>query len=100
MVIVGVYLRKNKVQMTERSNFVVGINQMSSVISFIIFFVSALSVFDISMAQLFTSISIVAAALAILTKDYISNMINGLILMFTNQLSLNDIVKIGANREE
>jgi small-conductance mechanosensitive channel len=37
----------------------------------------------------------VAAALALLTKDYITNMINGLIIMFSDQLSLGDHVRIG-----
>jgi small-conductance mechanosensitive channel len=37
----------------------------------------------------------VAAAIAIISKDYLVNMINGFILMFSNQLSLNDYIKVG-----
>jgi small-conductance mechanosensitive channel len=40
----------------------------------------------------------VAAAIALLSKDYISNMINGMILMFSDQLSIHDDVKIGEHK--
>src|SRR5690606_32825208 len=46
----------------------------------------------------FTSLSIIAAAIAILSKDYISNMINGMIIMFNDQISLGDFVKVGEYR--
>ena len=38
---------------------------------------------------------IVAAAIAILTKDFISNIINGLIIMFSDQLEIGDKIHIG-----
>jgi hypothetical protein len=49
----------------------------------------------VNVEKFFTSITIVAAAIAILSKDYINNMINGLIMMFGDQLALNDYIKIG-----
>jgi small-conductance mechanosensitive channel len=55
-------------------------------------------VMRVNIKELFTSISIIAAAIAIVSKDYISNAINGMILMFNNQISINDHIKIGEHK--
>lgn len=78
-----------------RDNFILGINGIASVLQIFILLISILYYFNIETKEFFTSISIVAAAIAIISKDYIANMINGFILMFSNQLSLNDFVKVG-----
>jgi len=54
-----------------------------------------LLVFDIRPLELLTSLTIVAAAIALLTKDYVTNIINGLIIMFTDQFALGDTIKVG-----
>jgi small-conductance mechanosensitive channel len=89
------YLKKHKRTNEFKDNFVLGINKIASLLSTVGYFLAILAFLDIEVSKFFTSISIVAAAIAILSKDYISNMINGMILMFSNQLSLNDNVKIG-----
>lgn len=98
MVIVNLYIRKHKLKKEMRNNFILGIDRVATVINSLIFIIAALSLFEVSLAQLFTGISIVAAAIAILSKDYISNMINGLIIMFSDQLSLGDYVRIGEHK--
>jgi small-conductance mechanosensitive channel len=98
LVIVSLYIRKHKLNDEIRNNFILGIDRVAAVINTLILIIAVLSLFEVSLPQLFTGISIVAAAVAILSKDYISNMINGLIIMFSNQLSLNDYVKIGDNK--
>jgi small-conductance mechanosensitive channel len=92
--LIYLYNKKKRRQNNYRDNFVLGINKFASLLTAIIVFISLLAIFDIPVSQFFTSISIVAAAIAILSKDYISNMINGMILMFSDQLSLNDNIKI------
>ncbi|MBU6341254.1 MAG: mechanosensitive ion channel family protein [Bacteroidetes bacterium] len=79
-------------------NFIVGVNQIYSLLLFIGVFAGILSLFQINVKELFTSLSIIFAGLAILTKDYISNMINGMIITFAGQLSIGDNVKIGRHR--
>lgn len=98
MLIVNLYLRKRRLKEGSRNNFILGIDRVAVVINSLIFLIAVLSLFEVSLTQLFTGISIVAAAIAILSKDYISNMINGLIIMFSDQLSLNDYVKIGEHK--
>src|SRR5690606_13248010 len=75
MVIANLYLRKHKQKRNLRSNSLLGIDRLANVVSALLFIIAALSLFNISLVQLFTGMSIVAAAIAILSKDYISNMI-------------------------
>ena len=93
LILIGIYNRRHRQKRSE--NFVVGINQVSLVISVFIFFLAVLLLFDITITQLFASVGFAAAAFAILFKDYISNMINGMIIMFNDQVSIGDFVKIG-----
>jgi small-conductance mechanosensitive channel len=92
------YRRKHLEAKGRRDNFILGINQIAGIASFVVFAFAALMVFDIHIREALTAISIVAAAIAILSKDYVSNMINGMILMFSNQISLDDMVQIGEHR--
>ncbi len=93
--LVYLYLKRKHKESDYKDNFIVGINRIASILQVIILLISLLYYFNIETKEFFTSISIVAAAIAIISRDYIVNMINGLILMFSNQFSLNEYVKIG-----
>ncbi len=54
-----------------------------------------LSLLGIDYKTLFTSLSIVAAAVAIVTKDFIAEILSGIILSFSKRMLINDYVKIG-----
>ncbi|HAI74835.1 MAG TPA: Mechanosensitive ion channel [Microscillaceae bacterium] len=95
---VRVYSARTQIAEFHRDNFLLGVRQIYSLLLFIIGVFSAFIFFRIAIREFFTSISIVAAALALLSKDYISNMINGMILMFSDRLSLGDYVKIGQHK--
>jgi len=81
-----------------KDNFLIGIKHMAFVVYAILFLLLFLSAFNISVQEAFTSVSIVAAALAITLKDYVANMINGMIITFQSQISIGDVVKIGDHR--
>ncbi|GAB3656926.1 hypothetical protein GCM10028791_29130 [Echinicola sediminis] len=94
IIIVRLYLRKKEAD-PFRSNFVLGINHIAGILNVAVLVISMMFLFGINPKEFFTSITIVAAAIALLSKDYITNMINGLIIMFSDQLSLGDMIKIG-----
>ncbi len=96
--LVAIYLRRHHQQTDFRDNFIIGINQIASILSFVALVFAIFFLFNINPKEFFTSISIIAAAIAILFKDYINNMINGLILMFSSHLSIDDYVGIGDYR--
>lgn len=98
LVIFSWYIRKNHMAIHEKDNFILGINRISSVLNTTFIIVSVMIFFGIEPVKFLTSITIVAAAIALLFKDYITNMINGLIIMFSDQLSLGDYVIIGDHK--
>lgn len=80
---------------SSRGSFTLGINRIASVLNAIAIIFSLMWAFGINPKDFLTSITIVAAAVALIFRDYITNMISGLIIMFSDQLTLGDYVKIG-----
>lgn len=76
-------------------NFVLGINRISVLLNTFVILITLMLAFGIKPLEFLTSITIVAAAIAILTKDYITGIINGLIIMFSDQIAVGDKIKIG-----
>lgn len=91
------YKRRNQIK-NNKDNFIIGINTIYYLFVSILIFILIMVLLKINIREFFTSISILAAAIAIVSKDYISNAINGMILMFNNQLSINDYIKIGEHK--
>lgn len=89
-----IYLRKNSDEKVH-GNFLLGITWISNILNSVVFVIALMLAIDIRPLEFLTSLTIVAAAIAILTKDYVNNIINGLIIMFTDQFSLGDTIKIG-----
>jgi small-conductance mechanosensitive channel len=96
--LVYIYIKKNHRQHDFRDNFILGIDKIAALLSIFSLIITLFLLFNVDVKEFFTSISIVAAAIAITFKDYLSNMINGMIIMFTDQLSLHDDVKIGDHK--
>lgn len=96
--LVFLYMRKSGRSDEFKDNFILGISQIANILSFITLVFAIFMLFNINAREFFTSISIAAAAIAIISKDYISNMINGMIIMFSDQLSLEDYIKIGGHK--
>ncbi|WPR75436.1 mechanosensitive ion channel family protein [Algoriphagus sp. NG3] len=78
-------------------NFIVGIDRLATLFNMIIVLISLILLFGVEPLKFLTSITIVAAAIALLTKDYITNIVNGLIIMFSDQLEIGDKILIGKN---
>ncbi len=95
LLVVFFYIRKNTAKKGLKNNFELGINHIATMLHTIILVAAVLLLFDIDPINLVTSLSIVAAAIAILSKDYISNMINGMIIMFADELTIGDEIRIG-----
>lgn len=94
IILVRFYLRKKR-RAGLHANFLLGINRIASILNVVIFLLCLMILFDIQPLKFLSSITIVAAAIALLSKDYITNMINGLIIMFSDQLTLGDHIKVG-----
>lgn len=95
LMIVFIYERKHQINRGSKNNFILGINQIANILHTFNLIGSGLGLFGLSPINLITSLSIVAAAIAIISKDYIANMINGMLIMFSDELMIGDEIKIG-----
>ena len=78
----------------KKDNFTAGLSQIARIVYSLIFGVLVLSLFSISMKEAITTLSLLAAALVLITKDYISNLINGMYMTFARIVNIGDTVKI------
>jgi small-conductance mechanosensitive channel len=88
-----VYFRKKGNKM--RDHFVVTITQVAYLIAGILLFFILLLLFRVNIREFLTSMSLMAAALALVFKDYVSNALNGMIFMFSDSFTVGDTVRIG-----
>jgi len=82
----------------QKDNFQFGINNIAKVLVGLGTIVTLFAVFGIDVLTLLTSLSIVAAAVAIITKDYISDFIVGLYFSFSGDFEINDFVQLGEQK--
>ncbi|GAB2992067.1 hypothetical protein GCM10027284_06030 [Cyclobacterium sediminis] len=95
--LVRFYLRKTKTS-SLHNNFVLGINRIARLLNVIILLIATMIFFEIDPKEFLSSITIVAAAIALLSRDYIINMLNGLIIMFSDQITLGDYISVGEHQ--
>ncbi|MCX2743196.1 mechanosensitive ion channel [Mangrovivirga sp. M17] len=98
IILAQMYLKKNKINKGSVDNFILGINRIADLLNVLVLIIFILMLLNINPFEFITSLSIVAAAIALLSKDYISNLINGMIIMFSDEISLGDYIQVGNNK--
>ncbi|WKN45967.1 mechanosensitive ion channel family protein [Tunicatimonas pelagia] len=96
IILVAVYIRQRS-ERSRESNVVLAINRIATLLNITVIVVGGFLLFELEWNDFFSTFSLVAVATVLLTKDYISNTVNGLINMMSDQLALGDRVKIGAH---
>jgi len=92
------YTKKNKIPRGSKNNVHFGIENIATFVIGIGMFITFLSVLGINPKELITSLTIVAAAVAILTKEYIVDFLSGIYLSFSNTFEVNDYVKLDTQK--
>lgn len=92
LIILVFYTPQN--QKTRKDNFTIGVSHLTKVIYGLLTGVLILSLFNISLKEALTTLSLIAAAVVLMTKDYIANLINGMYLTFTRVVNVDDQVQI------
>ena len=93
-----VYRRRKKMPLDEQDNITLGVNNLYLVIVGTTVILFLLSLWGIDVRTLFTTLSIVAAAIAIVSREFISAMIAGFIISVSKGLRIGDFVKIGEHK--
>lgn len=78
-----------------RGSFALGINRIATILNVVFIVIGLMQALGIDPAKFITSITIVAMAIALIFRDYITNMISGLIIMFSDQYTIGDRIKVG-----
>src|SRR5690606_8220603 len=97
-ILIVIYRRRNKKNNRVRGNYILGINQIATLLNIVFAILGLMIAFGINPKEFLTSITIVAMAIALLFRDYITNMISGLLIMFSDQFTIGDTVRIGEHQ--
>lgn len=97
ILIMAYRLRKN-LPYKFSDNVINGINNLYYLIVAFGVAMMILGVFGIDFKSLITSLSIVAAALAIISKEYVNCIISGFFLSFSHEISIDDYVQISGQK--
>ena len=94
-VLVGLYRRREKIPAGKANNVIIGLNNIYYIILVGAALMTILGFWGIDFKTLFTTLSIVAAAIAIISKEYISDIISGMFIAFSKDVAIDDLVKVG-----
>jgi len=89
-----IYSRRNEIAKDKKNNVHFGIENIANFTLTIGVLMMLLSIFGVHPLKIITSLTIVAAAIAILTKEFILDFLSGIYLSFSHTFEINDYVKI------
>lgn len=98
LTLITFYRRGKKLKPTQADNVTVGLQNLYYLIVAGLLILTVAALWNINPVELFTSLSIVAAAIAIISKDYISEIISGMIITFSREIAIDDYIRIGDQR--
>lgn len=93
-----IYRGRKHLSYHKRDNVTTGLSNLFLMVITVYGIISVFGLFGISLGHMFTTVSIVAAALAIISKDFVADIISGVVISFSKEISIDDYVKIGENR--
>jgi len=89
------YRKRKKIPADSVDNVTLGLENIYYILLTGSVIMTVLAFWGIDYVQLFTSLSIVAAAIAIIGKDFIAEIISGIFISFSKEVNIGDYLKIG-----
>jgi small-conductance mechanosensitive channel len=90
-----IYRQRKHLAYNKKDNVTLGLSNISIMVVTVYAIISGFELIGLSPRDIFTSLSIVAAAMAILSKDFITDILSGIVIAFSKEISIDDFVKIG-----
>ena len=75
-----------------------GLRNVYYIVATLVALAGLIGLWGLDLRTVFTSLSIIAAAIAIVTRDFIVEIVSGLIMSFSRQLAVGDYVSLGDTR--
>jgi len=82
----------------KRDNFTVGMAHLARLIYAFMFVILLLALFNISLKEAFSTLSLIAAAIVLVTRDYLANLISGMYITFSKMVIIGEQVSIAGNK--
>lgn len=95
--IITIYNKRHE-KRAVRGNFVLGINRLTVVLNTTTGVIGLMIAFGIDPVNFATSLTIFAMAIAVTFREYITNLISGLFVMFSDQLSVGDRIEVAGHK--
>ena len=94
------YRKRKRIGQKVTDNVTVGLDNIYILLMAGALFYLILHFLNLRPKDFFTGITLISAAIAIIMKDYISNIISGMILAFSDKLKIGDYVQVGQFKGE
>ncbi len=94
----AIYRIRKKVPLDAQDNMTKGINNIYILIMSFAVVLLLLSMWGVDAQTLFTTLSIIAAAIAIVSKEFLIAILAGLVIAVSKELSIGDYIKIGDHK--
>lgn len=94
IVIIAYYARRKKISFSQKDNVHFGIENIANILIAFGLIGFVLRLFGVDPFEIITSATIVAAAIALVTRDYIADFLSGLYLSFSDTFGIGDYVKL------
>lgn len=96
--ILFLYRKQKKIKYPKKDNFILGIQNL-----FVLFYIIGLGylllkVANVELSSFIFSVSLVAAALAIISKEFIADILSSMLITFSRELEVGDVIKIADNK--
>ena len=92
------YRQRNSIHFPQQDTVIAGVKNLYLIIIAFATIILIASFFGLSIKELLTSLSIVAAAIAIISKEFITPIISGFIIAFSKVLNIGDYVQVGPHK--
>lgn len=93
-----IYRHRKHLAYHKKDNVTLGLSNISIMVIAVYGLITFFELIGLRPGEVFTSLSIVAAAFAILSKDFFADIISGIVISFSKEISIDDYVKIGDYR--
>lgn len=97
-IIILLYQRKKGLEPHITDNIIAGIRNIFVILISVVAVLTIITILGYDVKEILSSLTIIAAAITIISKDYISNIIGGMLIAFSNDVNIGDYIKVGNNK--
>jgi small-conductance mechanosensitive channel len=95
ILIISIYRKLYKINIDNRDDLITGVESIYWIILIITLFIGTLQFIDIDFTTFFTSFALISVAFSWIFKEYIANIIDGILIMFSDDFKIGDYIKVG-----